>query len=66
MQAIRHNQEITELAAEKQLSRDFIYTQKNKALQTIDHAFQSVNDSDVLFYLPITKKAQVPSLDIRH
>jgi hypothetical protein len=56
LQAIRHNQEITELAVEKQVSRDFIYTQKNKALQAIDQAFQSANDSDVLFYLPITKK----------
>ena len=56
LQAIRHDQQITELAAEKQVSRDFIYAQKNKALQAIDNKFQSANDSDVLFYLPITKK----------
>ena len=31
IKAIRHDQKITEFAAEKQVSRDFIYAQKNKA-----------------------------------
>lgn len=53
---MRRDQNITKLATENQVSRDFIYTQKNKALQAIDNAFQSANDNDVLFYLPITKK----------
>ena len=56
IKAIRHNEKITELAAEKQVSRDFIYAQKNKALLAIDDAFKSATDNDVLFYLPITKK----------
>ncbi len=56
LQAMRHDLKITELATEKQVSRDFVYAQKNKALAAIDTAFQPANDSDVLFYLPITKK----------
>lgn len=56
LQAIRHKKKITEIAFEKQVSRDFVYAQKNKALQSIDNAFQAANDADVLFYLPVTKK----------
>ena len=55
MQALRRNQEITQIAKTNQVSRNFIYAQKSKALQGIDAIFGSVKDSDVLFYLPITK-----------
>ena len=55
LQAIRHEDKITDIAAENQVSRDFIYRQKNKAIKGIELAFQSANDSDVLFYLPVTK-----------
>jgi hypothetical protein len=50
LQAIRHDQKITFLTNEKQVSRDFVYAQKNKALQAIDNAFKLANDSKVLFY----------------
>jgi hypothetical protein len=53
LQAIRHNEQITEIASNKQVSRDFVYTQKNKALLAINNAFQPTNNSDVLFYLSV-------------
>lgn len=56
LQAIRHDQQITSIANKKQVSRDFVYAQKNKALAAIDTAFQPANHDDVLFYLPVTKK----------
>jgi hypothetical protein len=57
LEAIQRDVNITELSAAKQVSRKFIYEQKNKAIDGIDQAFsQAKNDSDVLFYLPVTKK----------
>lgn len=36
------------------VSRQFLYRQKQKAVEAIDGAF-AANDTDVLFYLPVTK-----------
>ena len=47
MQALRRNQEITQIAKTNQVSRNFIYAQKSKALQGIDAIFGSVKDSRV-------------------
>lgn len=56
LQVITNNQKITEIAKTNQVSRNFVYAQKNKAVQGIDNAFLAANDNDVLFYLPVTKK----------
>jgi hypothetical protein len=56
LQAIQKKEKIINIAANNQVSRDFVYAQKNKAINAVDIAFQAVNDNDVLFYLPITKK----------
>jgi len=56
LQVITNNQKITEIAKTNQVSRNFVYAQKNKAIQGIDNAFLAANDNDVLFYLPVTKK----------
>lgn len=56
LQAITNNKKITEIAEVNQVSRNFVYSLKDQALQGIDEAFQVANDNDVLFYLPVTKK----------
>jgi hypothetical protein len=48
---------VTEIAARNNVSRKFIYAQKEIADQALDQAFEPVaKDEKVLFYLPITKK----------
>ena len=54
LQAINYKNNITELANVNQVSRKFIHAQKNKATQGITDAFSVKQDSDVLFYFPVT------------
>ena len=50
------NQSVTDLAKEEQVSRKFLYQQKQKATDAIENAFNPRDQKeDVLFYLPITK-----------
>ena len=46
---------ISRLARENGTSRKFIYSQKAIATQAVEGAFQESDESDVLFYLPVTK-----------
>jgi hypothetical protein len=47
---------ITELSQQHQVSRKFIYQQKDKAQDALDDAFASSSDEEqILFYLPVTK-----------
>ncbi|MCP4115839.1 MAG: hypothetical protein GY737_10620, partial [Desulfobacteraceae bacterium] len=48
---------VTEIADSNNVSRKFIYKQKEIANKGLDHAFNPVpKDDAVLFYLPVTKK----------
>ena len=56
LQALSGHQPITTLAEQHQVSRKFIYAQKDKALQALDETFDpAADDKEVLFYLPVTK-----------
>ena len=56
IKVLTKNQSITNLAREEQVSRKFLYQQKQKATDAIENAFTpSDKNKDVLFYLPITK-----------
>ncbi len=56
IKVLTKSQSITNLAREEQVSRKFLYQQKQKAKNAIDDAFTSVDINEkVLFYLPITK-----------
>ncbi|MBV8884495.1 MAG: hypothetical protein JO235_10940 [Chroococcidiopsidaceae cyanobacterium CP_BM_RX_35] len=47
---------ISHLAAQHQVSRKFLYQQRQKAREALDAAFSSITDEpDVLFHLPISK-----------
>jgi hypothetical protein len=47
---------VSDLAAEYQVSRKFVYRQVNKAEVALSECFEpSIPDDQVLFYLPITK-----------
>jgi hypothetical protein len=50
-------QSITELAARHQVSRKFVYQQRHKALDALDHTFAPTPDDPpgLLFWLPVTK-----------
>jgi hypothetical protein len=59
MQAIRGNTPISHVAHHFQVSRKFVYQQKEKAVQGITQAFEKSslkNNDKVLFYIPVTKK----------
>ena len=57
--SISSKRTITSLAQENKVSRQFIYTQKNKLLESANETFteQNTEDNKVLFYLPVTKKS---------
>lgn len=50
-------QPVTELAAQKQVSRKFVYQQLQQAHDALDHAFNPSDDEpgQLLFWLPVTK-----------
>jgi hypothetical protein len=54
-QAIAKSVSITQLAKEHGVSRKFIYSQKEKAEAALKQAFNSPDEDQVLFYLPVTK-----------
>jgi hypothetical protein len=56
IQAMKGSVNISHLASEKNVSRKFVYQQKNRALEAITDAFApTAADDEVLFYLPVTK-----------
>ena len=48
---------ISEIARQNGVTRKTTYQQKDKALKSIDKAFENIhhNDEKVLFYIPVTK-----------
>jgi hypothetical protein len=56
IQVLSRSQSISDLAAQHQVSRKFVYQQGDKAQQALDESFApSQGDDDVLFHLPVTK-----------
>jgi hypothetical protein len=56
VQAMTGSANISRLASENNVSRKFVYQQKNLALEAINDAFApTAADDEVLFYLPVTK-----------
>jgi len=54
--ALAGKEKITNLSRQHGTSRKFVYEQKKKASAAIDDAFaDKVDDSEVLFYIPVTK-----------
>lgn len=53
--ALSGSESISQLAKENETSRKFIYQQKEKAQAGIKQSFSETKDSDVLFYIPVTK-----------
>lgn len=56
VEALSGQQPITRLSAQHQVSRKFIYAQKDKAQAALGEAFAAAgDDQQVLFYLPVTR-----------
>jgi hypothetical protein len=54
--ALAGKESISSLSRNHETSRKFVYAQKNKVSSALDDAFsENENDSDVLFYIPVTK-----------
>ncbi len=56
LKVIRNEQPVTHIARENEVSRKFVYTQKNKAVNAVDDAFSPPpkKEDKVLFNLPVT------------
>src|SRR3984893_7605802 len=56
VQALAGSEPISELSARLGVSRKFVYAQRDKASDALNHAFRSaVADDEVLFQLPVTR-----------
>jgi hypothetical protein len=55
LSAIGQQTTISDIANKNNISRQFIYAQKNKALAAINEVFSEDNGEEVLFNLPVTK-----------
>jgi len=68
LKAILNQQPITELAKKTGVSRKFIYSQKDKAIEALDSAFGTPDkDNDILYTIPITRnfiQASILSLSL--
>jgi len=59
IEAIAKNDPISSVAARENVSRKFLYLQKQKAETALDEAFSPAKEaSGVLFYLPVTEAWQ--------
>ena len=57
LHALAHTESVTDLANSFDVSRKFVYQQKNHAAAALDEAFApQTPDDTVLFYLPVTKR----------
>jgi hypothetical protein len=57
LHALAGTQPITELAEAADVSRKFVYQQRDRACRALDEAFHpAAADTEVLFYLPVTKQ----------
>ena len=50
LQVIRQKQTITNIAKENQVSRQFVYKQKDKATQAIDDVFKEPDEREKKYY----------------
>jgi len=68
LKAILNQQPITELAKNSGVSRKFVYSQKDKAIEALDNAFGTQDkDDDILYTIPVTRnfiQASVLSLSL--
>jgi hypothetical protein len=56
LEAMSQRQTITDLSKENDVSRKFIYAQKEKAVAAVNDAFDEAKDEEkILFHLPVTK-----------
>ena len=57
LDVIKNKKTITDTAKENNVSRKFVYSIKDKAVDAVNQAFdpKSEKDDKVLFYLPVTK-----------
>lgn len=56
IQVVSHHKTLSAIANDNQVSRKFIYAQKDKAMAAIDKAFADDKDGEeILFHLPVTK-----------
>jgi hypothetical protein len=55
--ALNTNENISQVSRQYDTSRKFVYAQKEKATDALNEVFsEEVDDSKVLFYIPVTKK----------
>lgn len=57
LQVINKKAPVTEIAKSHNVSRQFVYSQKDKAMAAVDQAFNKKDNDDekILFHLPVTK-----------
>jgi len=55
LELIKNNKSVSNISKQNNVSRKFLYQQKAKAVSAIHAEFNKIDDSDVLFYLPVTK-----------
>ena len=56
LEAMSQRQTITDLSKENDVSRKFVYAQKEKAAAAVNDAFDDAKDEEkILFHLPVTK-----------
>lgn len=57
LEVIKRDQTVVDLSKENGVSRKFLYSQESKAKQAVKEAFsaEANKDSEVLFYLPVTR-----------
>ena len=55
LKIIKNEEPVSDIARTNNVSRKFLYQQKDKAIAGIHSKFNQSDDSDVIFYLPITK-----------
>ena len=58
LKVLSRRETLSDLSRSNQVSRKFLYQQEEKAKQAINQAFEddNVDESEVLFYLPVTKQ----------
>ena len=61
LELIKKGKPVSDISKQNNVSRKFLYQQKAKAVSAIHAEFNKIDDSDVLFYLPVTKWGSMPN-----
>lgn len=56
LKALKGQEKITQISQFHKCSRTTVYAQKDKALSAVNKAFDSGEESEVLFYIPVSKE----------